>query len=296
MQRRDIFERHIDDLRRQEREQDRCKKEKQSKLFGSLLDRLHVPSDTLWSQVRPKISALMQEVDEYVSLKSMTLFEQLVHFEDYIKEKEKMDLHRSSHLRTDTLLKEKEDEVRLKDKVNHIFTHILLLFEKEGKIYARMKWQDFFAMLKAFPATKDFPSGYSLVEQCTDALYNPVLKYFDYMETVKLDYFEEKMKLMNIVALRPIGSKSFEDFSILAKSLAVSSHLNENLFILRSFYMEMKSIEEEEQRKEETKCRHAKYDAFKDALKYRYPNGMTPEAKWQEVNPRNISWIFCFFL
>ena len=96
-----------------------------------------------WRQVQPQLEKVISNEPDYSLLKTMPLFDQLVQFEDWIKEREKLNLSRetTSFLQKIKLLKDSED--RLKGEVNEKLDLFYKKLEGQGKVWARMKWQSF---------------------------------------------------------------------------------------------------------------------------------------------------------
>ena len=289
-ERREIYEQFIDELRKREKEQERKMREQQSHLFYSLLNNVlgMTGNDEVlfWRQVQPQLEKIILNEPDYSLLKTMPLFDQLLQFEDWIKEREKLNLSRetTNFLQKIKILKDSED--RLKGEVNEKLDLFYKKLEGQGKVWAKMKWQSFRLCFSDDDTTamNDFSKEFTsiIVEDCVEALVNPIKKWIDFQEKLRSRYYQEKANLLDISALRPIHDKSFEDFMEFAKSL-VPLTADIKISILRTFYEEMKVFEKEEKRLEETKLRHLKYDTFKDALKTKYSPGLSPDTKWQDV-------------
>ena len=265
-------------------------------LFGRLLKDLQLSikrSEPLptWRDVLRLVRENVKQNPVYTPLQEMPLFDQLVQYEDYYKELEKNAQQEALIERTEALKGEKEAEAQQQKVCLEDLDDYFESTKNNGDFHCLTKWQDFYrgTMLKA--------GKEPLIAKCVDCGVNIVKKFLDFQDKMKVKYYQDKIFLMNFCDIAK--NCSFEEFQEklvdgLQQQQESDGPKMPQFSSIKSFYEEMQGLMKVEREKEESKKRHAQYDAFKNALKHNYvppaylsltTTGVTHTSKWQDVLP-----------
>ncbi|KAF9331383.1 hypothetical protein BG006_005749 [Podila minutissima] len=269
-----IFDSHLSELIRKEKDEARVKRKAGMAAFLTLLQSLtEITFMTRWAEAKD----LLQENAEYKSdtIQVLSKIDQLSVYEDHIKHLEKeYDARRS---RDRTLRK------RAERKRREVFKELLAELRNKGQLNAKTCWMQIHALIKddlRYQAVLGQPGS------------TPMELFWDLIEDLDERLYQDRKLVQDVlknIDYEIIPETTFEQFAELMKNHEKTSSLvSEDLTLIFEQLLGKAVHRAKEEKRRQEKVARKKAESFRFMLKNLNPT-VTVESTWEDVKVRSAS-------
>ncbi|KAF9314415.1 hypothetical protein BG003_004182 [Podila horticola] len=269
-----IFDSHLSELIRTEKDEARVKRKAGMAAFLALLQSLtEITFMTRWAEAKD----LLQENAEYRSdsIQVLSKIDQLSVYEDHIKHLEKeYDARRS---RDRTLRK------RAERKRREAFKELLAELRNKGQLNAKTCW------MQIHPLIKDDPRYQTVLGQPGST---PMELFWDLIEDLDERLYQDRKLVQDVlknIDYEIIPETTFEQFAeLMKKHEKTSSLVSEDLTLIFEQLLGKAVHRAKEEKRRQEKVARKKAESFRFMLKNLSP-AVTVESTWEDVKVRSAS-------
>ncbi|KAJ1570062.1 hypothetical protein HK096_003422, partial [Nowakowskiella sp. JEL0078] len=267
-EREQIFDDHIEELRRREKEDIRIRRKENMEKFRKIIYSLkEINITTTWKDAQEMYQKSMDYIID-TKLQAMDPIDFLSVFEEYMKQIESDYFAVKRH--------EQDAKRRIERKNRETFKAILDRLKQEGVLNAKSKWKHIYPHFCDKSEYKNIvgqPGSTPLELFCDEIFFMD--SQLQYARDIVMDFIQDKELALD-------DNEKF--LSMLPPNLVQAAGVKNVLIVFEELQERSINRQEEERRRNDRKLRK-KIDAFRHSLKKLDPP-ITLNSKWEEVRPR----------